>query len=70
MSVLGWYQLLNTSDFSLLSSGAITGLTLLSGSLINNTHLVLSSKWGDLLMINNTANISWKIKQPRLTSFF
>lgn len=55
----GWFQLINTTDFSLLLSGSISGESIKNGDFVNSTHVVIATLRAHLILMTNTGAISW-----------
>lgn len=66
MHFSGWFQLINTTTFSVLASGGFSSTPLTLGEFVNTTHFVLSSLDGRIFMVNNSRTILWQQKQPAL----
>jgi len=53
------FQLVNTTDFSVLFSGGIMGIQIVNGDFLNSTHVVLVSEQFHFIAISNNGGIDW-----------
>lgn len=54
------FKLLNATSFILLSSGGISGQAIWTGSVFNDTHVVLATGNAHILMMENSKTLSWQ----------
>lgn len=59
---------MNTTSFSLLSSGGISGEVIITGSFFNGSHVVLATENAQILMISNLMTVSWQQQHFNLGS--
>lgn len=61
---------MNSTSFTLLSSGGIDGEIIATGSLFNDTHVVLATINAAILFIDNFKALSWQQQHTDIGSNF
>lgn len=68
ISETGKFQLVNTTDFSMLSNGGVSGQNIIAGGLFNSSHVIMSTQNAHILMMDNAGMMIWQQQQVDLAS--